>query len=123
MCILVVEDEPIILMISQESLSNAGYDVMTACNATEALELLRSKPGHFTCLVTDYLMAPGGTGADVVEHARRTYASMPVVLATATGGAVTAEWRHRHRVELLHKPFGPEALVTTVRRLLDQVVR
>ena len=119
MCILVVEDEPIILMISQESLSDAGYDVLTACNASEACELLTSKPGHFTCLVTDYSMSPGRTGADVVEHARGLYGSMPVVLATATGGAVTREWRERNRVELLAKPFGPEALVTTVRRLLE----
>ena len=55
----------------------------------------------------------------VVEHARTMYPSIPVTLATVTGVTVSVEWRVNHRVKLLSKPFGPEALVATVRRLLE----
>ena len=121
MCILFVEDEFMITMMAEEALLEAGHEVMTAAHAPAAVGLISDHPGHFTCLVTDIHMPGEITGLDLVEHARKRYPLLPIVVATARPGAASPEWRNRRRVRLLTKPYGPELLVRTVDRLLEDV--
>src|ERR1700721_1529952 len=104
MCILVVDDEPIIRMLLEDSLLEAGHEVMTASHGPGALQILADHPRHFTCLVTDFWMPFGPSGADLIRHMRRAYPLIPMVLATAMGSAVTPRWRADHHVALLEKP-------------------
>ena len=69
--------------------------------------------------VTDIHMPGELTGLDLVEHARERYPAMPIVVATGRPDAAPSEWRDRHRVKLLTKPYGPERLVRTVDSLLE----
>ena len=118
MCILLVEDEAIILMLAAEVLEEAGHEVLTASHVPEAINLIEQHLGRFTCLVTDFHMGPNLTGADLVEHMRNHYPAIPMLLATAVEAAVTDAWCQRHRVEILRKPYGGERLVAVVGGLL-----
>ena len=121
MCILFVEDEPIVTMVAEDALHDAGHQVMTADHAPAAVGLLADHPNHFTCLVTDVHMPGELTGLDLVEHARERYPAMPIVVATGRPDVAPLEWRDRHRVLLLEKPYSPLRLVNAVERLLKGI--
>ena len=101
MCILVVEDEPLIRMLIEDCLGNAGHDFMSADSGQAALKMLAAHPDHFKCLVTDFSMPQEVTGADLIERMRPSYPATPMILVTAMPSATTPEWRHRHRVKLV----------------------
>ncbi len=65
--ILVVDDEPQILRALRAALKGHGYDVQTAADGEEALDLLAL---HLPDLVILDLVMPGKSGFDVVREAR-----------------------------------------------------
>ena len=118
MCVLVVEDEPLILMAVVEYLEDASHKVMAAANGAEALALIEQWPAKFSALVTDYHMPYGVNGGQLVERMRQNYPDIPMLIVTARADVVTAEFQERHGVEMLAKPYDPDHLVATVERLL-----
>ena len=120
MCVLVVEDEPLILMLAAECLEDAGHDVMTAEHGLEAITLIEAWPTRFSILVTDHHMPHGVTGGQLVQHMRRNCPDIPMLITTARADAITAEFRERHRVEMLIKPYTLNSLAATVERLLGR---
>ena len=118
MCILFVEDDWLITLVSEDALQKAGHEVVTAGNARAAVKLIEHHPGRFTCLMTDIDMPGGGSGLDVVEHMREHYSAMPIVVATGGPDSVRSEWRKRHGVTLLAKPYGPNLMVDMIEHLL-----
>jgi CheY-like chemotaxis protein len=120
MCILFVDDEPLIVEIASAFLKEFGRLVLTAHSSIMARHFIEIQPAdYFTCLVTDYHM-PKENGGFLVEHMRPLYPKIPMVLATANGAAVTQGWRNKHGVTLLGKPYSGRDLVNTVKRLFDQ---
>ena len=106
-------------MMAEDVLRDAGHEVMTAPHAAAAVHLIAIHPGRFTCLVTDIHMPGELTGLDLAEHARKRYPMLPIVVASARPGAASQEWRDRHRVALLEKPYSHQLLVRTVEHLLS----
>ena len=121
MCILFVEDETVITMMAECALRDAGHEVMAAEHASAAVGLIADHPGHFSCLVTDIHMPGKLTGIDLVEHTREQYPELSIMVATGRPDAVPQEWRDRHRVLLLEKPYSARHLVHTVERLLEGI--
>ena len=117
MCILFVEDEPIISMVGTEALEDAGHDVSAVYTADMAIEHVLSMPGRFSCLVTDFNTPGSLNGVDVVNWARAPYPNIPIILATALGHIISRPWLDRQRVTLMNKPYSPAALVETVQKL------
>ena len=120
MCVLFVDDEPLIAMVVEDALRDAGHDVMIAEHAPAAVELLRQYPGRFTALVSDYHMPGEINGVDLIEHVLKTYPTIPAVVATGRPDVIKADWLSKHGVELLAKPYTPEVLVSLVDRLLHK---
>lgn len=119
MCILIAEDEPIILMSTAEWLEDAGFKVMTATDGLHAIDLLEQHPEHFSALVTDFHMPMGMTGAHVVMHMRPKYPAIPMIITTAITYVVTEGWRLQYGADVLAKPYHPETLVSMLRAALQ----
>lgn len=117
-CVLLVEDEPIILMATAFCLEGAGFQVMTADDGLHAIDLLERHPGHFTALVTDLHM-PLLTGAHVVMSMRRKYPGIPMIITTALTHGVAEDWRLRYGVDVLAKPYDPETLISMLKAVLN----
>lgn len=117
-CVLLVEDEPIILMGTAFCLEGAGFNVMTADDGLHAIDVLEQHPGHFTALVTDFHM-PLLTGAHVVMSMRRHYPAIPMIITTALTHVVTGGWRLQYAVDMLAKPYDPETLISMLRAALN----
>lgn len=116
--VLVVDDEVHIVQVVAIKLRNNGFEVVTAENGAEALDVVtREKPD---VIVTDYQM-PVMTGLELVEHLRRepTTADIPVVLLTARGFAVEDEQREALRIAAcLGKPFSPREVLQCIEDVL-----
>jgi two-component system KDP operon response regulator KdpE len=79
--VLVVDDEPQFLRALQTNLRGAGYDVVTAATAAEALSTAALQPPD--AVVLD-LVLPDGRGTDVCR-ALRQWSDAPIVLVSAVG--------------------------------------
>jgi two-component system KDP operon response regulator KdpE len=81
MRILVVDDEPQFLRALQTNLRGAGYDVVTATTAEEALSTAGLHPPE--AIILDLLL-PDGRGTDVTRELRR-WTEAPIILVSAVG--------------------------------------
>ena len=68
--VLIVEDEPLILMLLADYLAGEGYRVLQAENGEQAFEILASKP-HLDLMVTDFRLPGGISGVEIAEPAVR----------------------------------------------------
>ena len=110
--ILVVDDEPQILRALQTTLKGAGYDVVTAATAEDALTAAALRPPE--AVILD-LVLPDGSGVEVCRELR-TWTSVPILILSAVG-------EEREKVAALDagaddyvtKPFGVDELLARLR--------
>lgn len=118
--ILVVEDELSISNLIVYNLSQAGYQVATAYDGTEAIRLLDELYPH---LITLDLLLPLQSGWQVLNavrhHARKQIASVPVIVLSALGGPkLRNELVQNGVMHCLGKPFSVTELCILVNSLL-----
>ena len=113
--VLAVEDEPAVLAAAVETLTDLGYAVIAARDATDALEQLRGDR-RVDVLFSDVVMPGGMNGVQLAIEARRLRPGLRVVLtsgytneALASGHGVPAD------VPLLTKPYRREELARLLR--------
>jgi DNA-binding NtrC family response regulator len=116
--LLIVDDE----MHVRESLSSwfieDGYEVETAKDANEALNLLSKKP--FDIVITDIKM-PGMDGVELQRRIKDVSPSVAVVLITAYASVQTAVQALKEGAyDYITKPFDPEQLSRVVEKALSQ---
>ncbi len=117
MCVLLVEDEPVIREIMAESLADAGFDVIEAASGDEAVALIRTRVHPFKILVTDFHMPGEANGADVAACLRIEYPGLPVVIASGRPDVFKPSWRTELGYGLLRKPYVPRELVALIRQM------
>jgi len=79
--ILCVDDSQDILLICRTVLESGGYQVFTAANGAEALEMLKNYP--VDAAVIDNVM-PGMSGADLAREIKRFAANVPVIMFSSS---------------------------------------
>ena len=107
--ILVVEDEPFILLEIQRILEEVGACVLTARSVREALALLAAEP--VTASILDYRLQ-GGTADDLCHQL--TARKIPFVIYSGYSN-VEGECK---RWEIVSKPADPQLLVARVLNVL-----
>ncbi|AFZ37804.1 two component transcriptional regulator, LuxR family [Stanieria cyanosphaera PCC 7437] len=121
--LLLIDDDPNLILLVKDYLEFRGYNVMTAENGREALDLLeQSIPDMIICDV----MMPEMDGYSLVQHIRQEPRTnrIPVLFLSAKG-------QSQDRVKGLNegadvymvKPFEPEELVAQVESSLNQIKR
>ena len=116
--ILVVDDEVHILHIVSLKLRNAGYEVITAADGAEALELAQLERPDL--LLTDYQM-PRLSGIELCHRLRRipATAEIPAVMLTARGFSIDPDAMTAAGIKVsLNKPFSPRELLEIVDDML-----
>jgi len=78
--LLLVEDEPGLVLTLTDRLQSEGYSVDAVSNGNEALE--RATSGHFDLIILD-LMLPGLGGLEVCRQLRQRGFSTPILMLTA----------------------------------------
>jgi DNA-binding NtrC family response regulator len=116
--ILVVDDEPDMLLLIPVRLRAEGFVVEVAASAEEALEILARS--SFELVLTD-LMLPGLSGIELLERVQRNWPGTDVILLTAHGTIQTAvEAVRKGAVDFLTKPIRSEELLLRVQNALKR---
>ena len=108
--ILLVDDNEELRQIMARALDDAGYIVLQARDGAEALEIL-AVGLQIQLLITDIAM-PGMTGVEVASHFMAA-ANVPVLFISGY-----VQEPADLPGPILEKPFTPDTLVDTVKRLL-----
>lgn len=114
--LLVVDDEPSILTLLKFNLEQSGFEVLTAENGNDALEIATNE--DLTLIVLD-LMLPGMDGMDVCKTLRQEKINTPILMLTAKDD----EFDKILGLELgaddyMTKPFSPREVVARVKAIL-----
>jgi PAS domain S-box-containing protein len=117
--LLLVEDESAILNVARQVLGGLGYEVLTASNGAEALEVASRRSEPIDLLLTDVVMPRMG-GRELAARLSAVRPNLRVLYSsgytadTFSEGGVLGE-----DVELLQKPYSPSELAARVRSALD----
>lgn len=115
--ILIVDDEENYLIVLKELLSANRYEVITASDATQALEIF--KESDFDLVLTDMKM-PKVDGIELLERIRSINSEIPVIIMTAYATVEKAvEAMKKGALDYITKPFQNEELKLTVRKAID----
>jgi len=118
--ILLIDDEPDILIVEKEMLEKLGYKLKVACNARDALKQLIEQPDQFDLIITDITM-PGMTGVEFIERLRKTYCEIPIILCTGFSELISEEKALSLGVNgFLKKPISMVDFSNTIRKVLDK---
>ena len=114
--ILIVDDEPRILLLLQNLLKANGYDVVSAREGASALDIVRQ--GGIDVTITDLRMAPMD-GMTLFKEIKAIAADMPVILLTAYATVETAVEAMKSGIfDYLTKPFKVDDMVACLKRAL-----
>lgn len=115
--VLVVEDDSSLRQALEETLKIAGYDVLTASNGREGLNLINEE-SEIALVVSDIQMQ-GMDGVSLLNNIQKVRNELPVILMTAYGSIEQAVDAMRiGALDYLVKPFEPEVLVSKVSQYL-----
>ena len=113
-CILVVEDEPLIRLVICDDLREAGFEVVEACNADEAIVLLAALTPD---LISSDVQMPGSIdGSGLLAFVKKTYPHIPVIIASGNWDPTAKEMESAARI--LTKPFTADALLKAIQEEL-----
>ena len=116
--ILLVEDEPMVLEITQTMLLQMGYTVTAVSSPAGALSLPPETVLGTDLLVTDMIM-PGMNGEELIQKLRATHPSLKCLFISGyTEGILGTYPPERGSIPFLQKPFSPGELAQSVRALL-----
>jgi len=118
-CILVVDDEPLVAAIMADILGLEGYEVETAKNGREALEKIAAR--SYDLILSD-LQMPELDGVGLYHELERQQPSLLRRLAFVSGSTEVPEYAsfcEQTAVRLLGKPFGVADLHRLVQGLLE----
>ena len=114
--LLLVEDEPGLVMTLTDRLELEGYEVESATDANSALQIASTKP--YDAILLD-VMLPGGTGFDVCRTLRQKGIQTPILMLTARGQVIDRVVGLKLGADdYLVKPFEMAELLARVEALL-----
>jgi len=122
--ILVVEDEDMVRSVAERALVRQGYQVRTASNGEEALEILAQVAADesaekFDLLISDVMM-PLMDGPTMVGHARERFPGLPILFMSGYAEEQLRKSINLDNVSFLAKPFSVQQLAEAAR---DALVR
>jgi len=115
--ILIVDDQPNILKLLAYNVKKLGYDVLTATNGEECLELVENQ--KFSAVLLDIQM-PGMGGLDALQEIKEIDTTLPVIMITALDDITTAVKAIKNGAyEYLTKPVDFEKLDIELKNAIE----
>mgnify|MGYP006280527557 CR=1 FL=1 len=117
--ILIIDDEPHILMMLKKMMEKAGYDIDLASNGDEGMKLFQKSPSDL--VITDIIM-PEKEGLETIREMKRIQPELKII-AMSGGGKISAEnYLETASIfganRVIQKPFTQKEMVTAVNELM-----
>lgn len=115
--VLIVEDEPMLLLVAAETMRDAGYDVFEAGEGQSALKILETDP-KIDLLLSDIKM-PGMNGYQLAEAGLALRPGLKILLMTGYAQDPIPRRMADAGVRVLYKPFDIDRLPKLAGEILD----
>jgi CheY-like chemotaxis protein len=113
--VLVVDDEPLIRMGAVDIAKNAGFQVVEAASADEAIAILEASP-RIHLVFTDVDMPGTMDGLKLAHYIRDRWP--PIRLIVVSGKGLLDESQLPTDAEFFAKPYGHQAIADVIIRML-----
>ena len=111
-CILLADDEAVLLQTCAQLLNLLGYDVVTAENGLRALDLFQESPERFSLVMVDEDM-PQLTGREVCQRIREAFPDQKLLICSGYQNVQGCDFPN------LNKPYSLGDLESTLNELLS----
>lgn len=119
-CIMVIDDEELIVKMEQEVLESLGYRVEAFISSMEALAAYRRSPKRYQLILSDQTM-PSMTGVELVRKILEINNEAKVILLTGFSDSISDEQARAIGVKrFLMKPLDINKMAKAVRSTLDK---
>ena len=115
--ILLIDDDESVLELLQMFLKQAGYDVITASDGDEGVQLYRQDPPEL--VITDAMMGPT-SGPSVIRELRTEFPLAKIIAMTGYGPDILKETKVLGANWTMYKPFDLRDLLLPIRKLLGE---
>jgi PAS domain S-box-containing protein len=117
--ILLVEDSRLLARVTRDFLVSAGYRVLLAAEAAEALQMAAAYSGQIHVLLTDVVM-PHMNGRELSEELLKSRPDVKVLFMSGhTAGVISQNALLDEDVAFIEKPFSHDGLARKIRQLLE----
>src|SRR5579872_6322937 len=116
-CILLVEDESFVRDVTREILISAGYRVLAARNANEAVRIYQEDRWQIDLVITD-LVLPGESGRSFAAALQRQNPKLKVLFMSGYQNQI--ELKSPSEEDFLMKPFSSSILLSRIKLILDR---
>lgn len=117
--VLLVEDDEVSLSLARDVLEDAGYQVLTARDGEDALQLYQACPDEIALVLLD-LILPRLSGRDTYAALRKIKPDVKVLLITGYGRyGLAMEIKDSGAKGLVSKPYRPRQLLQAVHKALE----
>ncbi len=115
--VLIVDDEPFIADIIQQTLASLGYDAVGFTSPSEALQAFQQEPHSYDLLITDKTM-PDMTGFELAQAIATIREDVPVIMCTGYAEKEDAERIQGSGIrEFIMKPPAKKELAVKIRNI------
>jgi PAS domain S-box-containing protein len=115
--VLIVEDEPDVLDVTAELFRSIGYEVLTASNGMDAIDILK-RTRDIDVLFTDVMMPNGMSGIELARFTRKLCPAIKVILASGYPLlALKAEHGSLDDFTFMNKPYRLSDLMKKLRAI------
>lgn len=119
--ILIIDDEPYILLMLKKMLEKAGYEVDLASNGQQGMQIFEKD--KVDLVITDIIM-PDKEGLEIILEMKKQRPDLKII-AISGGGRISPESylecaAHFGATKVFQKPFKQKELVSAVNELIAQ---
>jgi CheY-like chemotaxis protein len=116
--ILVVEDEFLVRISTVQMIEDAGFHVLQAADADEAIEILQVRP-DIRVIFTDIQMPGSMDGLRLAHAVRARWPPIKIIATSGHGNVPISDLPEGGR--FVPKPYHPEEIARTLRELVGNV--
>lgn len=119
--IIVIDDEPYILLMLKKMLEKEGHQVEMATNGVEGIDLYHKNGADL--IITDIVM-PEKEGLETIINLKTENPSLKVIAISGGGRVDSREYLHSAQLlgaeKIFQKPFKKDEIVNAVNELLEK---
>jgi PAS domain S-box-containing protein len=120
--ILFIDDEELLLNMTQTMLQGLGYQVTIRRSSLEALSSFQNQPDAYDLVITDQTM-PGMTGIDLARRMLQIRPNLPIILCTGFSSRITEEKAKAAGIKgFACKPLAKREIANLIRQVLNKPV-
>jgi CheY-like chemotaxis protein len=122
--VLIAEDEEGVRLLAAHTIKAAGFDVLTASSAEEALHFWERHSNEIVLLFTDIVMPGSLTGYDAARQIRAKSPALPVIFSSGHSGVLFSDSVELQKgVIYLPKPYRQIELSALISMMLGSSAR